>query len=140
MSGSRFPEGATPETTPTVLVVEDEKAIRGMLEVALGRSGIRAVLTGSGEEAVTVFRKGGIDAVLLDVRMPGLDGVETARAIRAIDPAARCFFMTGDPGRYTPADFAAAGAVRVFAKPFDVAEVVEVLGQELSPGGSDAAG
>ncbi len=140
MSRNLFAESMTPEATPTVLVVEDERAIRGMLEVALGRRGMRAILTGSGEEAVAVFGAGGIDLVLLDVRMPGLDGVETARAIRAIDPAAQCFFMTGNPGRYTAADFAAVGAVRVFAKPFPVAEVVEALAREVSPGGPDAAG
>lgn len=134
------PEDAMPEVPPTVLVVEEEPAIRTLLELALGQSGFGVVPARTGEEAVAVFRKGGIDLVLLDVRMPGLDGVETARAIRAINPAAKCFFMTGDPGRYTPADFAAAGAVRVFAKPFKVAEIVEALGREVSPGGSDAAG
>lgn len=61
--------------------------------------------------------------------MPGLDGVQTATALRAIDPAARCYFMTGNPGRYSAADLAAAGGVRVFAKPLAVAEVVETLRQ-----------
>jgi DNA-binding response OmpR family regulator len=129
-----------PEVTPTVLVVEEEPAIRSMLELALGRSGFGVVLARTGEEAVAVFRRGGIDLVLLDVQMPGLHGVETARAIRAIDPATKCFFMTGNPGRYTAADFAAVGAARVFAKPFTVSEVVEALRREVSPGGTDAAG
>ena len=127
-------ESRPPDLPPTVLVVEDECAIRGLLALALSRAGFVVVLTGRGEEAVVVFRRGGIDAVLLDVQMTGLDGVQTARALRAIDPAARCFFMTGNPGRYTPADLAAAGAVRVFRKPLNVAEVVEALRAVTRPG------
>ena len=133
-----------PEAVPTVLVVEEEPAIRSMLEMALGRSGFGVVLARTGEEAVAVFRRGAFDLVLLDVQMPGIDGIETGRAIRATDPGVRCFFMTGGAGRYTAADFAAVGAVRVFAKPFNVEEVIGALRQEVGvrhpPGGSGAAG
>ena len=113
---------------PAVLVVDDEGAVRKVLEIALRLSGLEVRLAASGEEAVDLYRRdGGIAAVLLDVQLPGLDGPQTLAALREIDPGVVCCFMSGDTGRYTAEGLLAMGAAHFFAKPFVLAEVVRVL-------------
>ena len=113
----------------TVLVVEDEDAIRRLLDVAFRRHGLDVLLAATGDEAVAIYRehRDAIAAVLLDVRMPDLDGPATLAALRAVDPGVRAGFMSGNTGKYTTDDLFRAGAGFVIAKPFDVAEVADAL-------------
>ena len=67
----------------TLLVVDDEPAWVGALGAVLGKAGHRIVAAYDGEEALRRFRSDTVDAVLLDLAMPGLDGAEVCRAIRA---------------------------------------------------------
>jgi CheY-like chemotaxis protein len=114
---------------PGVLVVDDEEAVRTVLEIALRLSGLEVRLAASGEEAVELYRRdgGSIGVVLLDVRMPGLDGPQTLAALREIDPDLACCFMSGDAGRYSTEDLLAMGTAHFFAKPFVLADLVRVL-------------
>lgn len=70
-----------------VLVVEDDSLVRRVVVRLLGIWGYETVEAADGHDAVERFRerKGGLDAVLLDVMLPGLNGVEVARAIRSED-------------------------------------------------------
>ena len=70
--------------------------------------------------------------VLLDVRMPGLDGVQTLAAIQAINPQVRCFFMSGNIGDYTEERLLTVGATAVIPKPFQVTEVAQLLWEQVS--------
>jgi CheY-like chemotaxis protein len=90
-SGS--PPGATTDLgistgprLPTVLVVDDEPNVRELRRVLLERFGYRAIVAASGQQALEIFRSTVVDAVILDYRMPGMDGVQTAREIRSLDP------------------------------------------------------
>ena len=104
---------------PTVLVVDDEATVLALLAAALGRAGFAVRTAGGGEAAVEAYRRGGIDLVLLDVRMPApWNGPATLRALQAVRPDVRAAFMSGDTGGYTADELRAAGAARVFAKPF----------------------
>jgi two-component system OmpR family response regulator len=120
----------------TVLVVDDEPAIRTLLDFALRQGGLTVRLAGSGREAVTVYREASteIDLVLLDIRMPGLDGPQTLAALRQVDPQTRFCFLSGQACRYGSDDLLALGALRVFEKPiFDLRRfALEV--QQLLPG------
>ena len=117
---------------PAVLVVDDEEAVRKVLEIALRLSGLEVRLAASGEEAVELCRRdGGVGVALLDVQLPGLDGPQTLAALRGLDPDLVCCFMSGDTGRYSAAGLLAMGAAHFFAKPFVLAEVVRVL-QEVA--------
>lgn len=113
----------------TVFVVEDEDAIRRMLDVAFRRHGLDVLLASTGDDAVAIYRehRHAIAVVLLDVRMPDLDGPATLAALRVIDPEVRAGFVSGDTGTYTTDDLIRAGASFVIAKPFDVAGVVDAL-------------
>lgn len=119
---------------PVVLVVDDEAPIRGLLEMSLSSLGFAVLAAGSGEEAVDLYRRHGgeVDLVLCDVQMPGLDGPGTLDALRALDPHARCCFMSGDLGRYTAWELLARGACCVLPKPLDLAGLARTLREALA--------
>lgn len=114
---------------PAVLVVDDEPGIRTLLQAALPRYGFQVFLAASGQEALAAYQehRTAITAVLLDVHMPGLDGPQTLRALRAIDPQLPCCFMSGGLGAYREEELLALGAARVLSKPFNLLEVAQTL-------------
>jgi CheY-like chemotaxis protein len=105
--------------------------VRNLLTVVLQRHGFRVWSASGGNEAIDLFRLHGgeIGLVLLDVRMPGLDGPQTLAALQALRPDVRCCFMSGHTGPYAEQELLGRGAVRVFAKPFRVEELGPTLWQ-----------
>jgi CheY-like chemotaxis protein len=117
---------------PEILVVEDEPAIRRMLELVLRYYGFTVRLAAGGGEAIELFdrHRGTIDVVLLDVQMPTIDGPQTLTALRALDARVRAVFMTGNGGAYTTEDLRRRGAVDILQKPFkSMSELARLLGQ-----------
>jgi CheY-like chemotaxis protein len=112
-----------------LLIVDDEWHVRGMLEVGMRHEGFAVWTAATGQEALDLYRTQGevIDVVLMDVRMPGLDGPQTLTALRDQDPQIRCAFMSGDLGDYTTESLCSVGAVAVLRKPFLLREVAEML-------------
>ena len=100
-----------------------------MLGVGMRSHGFAVWLACDGPEAVDLYRahRDGIDVVLLDVQMPGLDGPETLAALRELNPRVRCCFMTGDLGLYADRTLLDLGAATVFMKPFRLSEVAHQL-------------
>jgi len=103
-----------------ILVVDDDPHVRAMLGTALKSFGFAVTLASGGTEAIQTYQqgRGAIDLVLLDVRMPGLDGPETLAALRKADPAVRCCFMSGHAAMYSEAELLGMGAAGVIGKPF----------------------
>jgi PAS domain S-box-containing protein len=91
------PAGPPPRGTETVLVVEDEPALRVLIDEILARSGYTVLQASRPDEALAlaVAHEGTIDLVLTDVIMPGMSGGQMADAIRALRPRARVLFMSG---------------------------------------------
>jgi DNA-binding NtrC family response regulator len=120
-----------PGCKPGVLVVDDEQMVRDLLQVALGPRGFEVWVAAGGAEALEVYQRhrNDIALVLLDVRMPGLDGPQTLCALQQVDPAVRCCFMSGDLDGYEPADLLKRGALLLFPKPFRLLEVIGILRQ-----------
>jgi CheY-like chemotaxis protein len=118
-----------------VLVVDDSDAVRSVLDTGLRASGFAVWAAAGGREGVSLYltHRHSIDVILLDVRMPGWDGPGTLAAIRALDSAVPCCFMSGDTGIYTEEDLLALGAVTVFRKPFRLSELVEHLQKIIAP-------
>jgi CheY-like chemotaxis protein len=112
-----------------VLVVDDEECVRGVLNAGLRAYGFTVWPAADGREALDLYRRHGesIDVVLLDVRMPGLDGPQTLAALQGLDPRIRCAFMSGNLGRYTERTLRASGAAAVLQKPLCLEEVAEML-------------
>src|SRR5262249_45350297 len=77
-----------------------------------------------------------VAAVLLDVRMPGLDGPQTLAALRRLDPAVRCCLMSGEPGGYTAEELLRPGADGLPGQPVALGE----LAARVRPRGGARAG
>jgi CheY-like chemotaxis protein len=118
-----------PGGKPGVLVVDDEPVVRDLLELALRYRGFEVWVAAGGAEALRVYQRhrDDIALVLLDVRMPGLDGPQTLDALQQIDPAVRCCFMSGELGGYEASDLLNRGALLLFPKPFRLMEVAGML-------------
>lgn len=83
-----------------VLVADDDPGVLTMLGCVLRRaSGFSVHLAAGGEEAVEFYKQhqDTVDVVLLDVRMPGMDGHQTLAALREVNPGVRAVLMTADP-------------------------------------------
>lgn len=131
LQGERSPDSPdVDQRRPTgILVIEDERLLRKALEKGLRNQGFAVWVAADGGEGVDLYRRVGaqIDVVLSDVQMPVLDGPKTLDALREINPAVRCCFMTGNTRPTLLAHLLDKRPDGLFIKPFAVAEVVAVL-------------
>ncbi len=104
----------------TILVADDEAFVREVLQGILTGCGYRVVLTSNGEEAVAHYQEHAdeIDLVILDMIMPGRNGLETYHALRAIDPGVKALIASGHLFAHDPRDLTDQGLLGVLAKPF----------------------
>lgn len=112
---------------PGILIADDMGLILALLKIELESHGFKVWLASDGQEAIELYQqhRDEIHLVLLDVDMPVQDGPHTLVALRELTPDLPACFMTGFSLHYTDSDLLAAGALRVFHKPFLLAEVVE---------------
>ena len=119
----------------SVLVVDDEKNIRVTLADILVGEGYEVRTADTGEKAVKLCHKRRFDVVLLDIRMPGMDGFEAFRLIRREQRDACVIMMSA----YSTQEFRQValdeGAAAFLRKPLDVERVLELIG-ETRPGSS----
>jgi CheY-like chemotaxis protein len=117
-----------------VLVVDDDNAVRGVLQLILRRAGYDVKVAGNGLEALDVMRSGGADLVLLDIEMPGMNGLEFCEQLRA-DPVWRkipVIMMTGRPVQGIPEKVLQAGAIELVNKPFERVALLEKIKASLA--------
>jgi DNA-binding response OmpR family regulator len=121
--------GAMAEGIKTVLIADDEPTVANTLRMILESAGYRTIVAHDGHEAARLIREAGPDAVLLDVILPRIDGVEVA--IQACRTAPNCKVVLFS-GRPDAADLLAAARVRgysfeILAKPARPQELLEKL-------------
>jgi two-component system, OmpR family, KDP operon response regulator KdpE len=107
-----------------VLLVDDEPAIRRALRVPLNELGFVTVEASRGEEALQLVRAQAFDAVLLDVRMPGIGGPQTLVRLRALAPRLPILMLTVQDSEEDKVEALEAGADDYITKPFSVRECV----------------
>ncbi|MGH2934685.1 MAG: response regulator transcription factor [Gaiellaceae bacterium] len=113
---------------PRVLVVDDDAAVRGVLSNVLADEGFEVVgAAADGAEAVELARSLRPDTILLDVRMPGVDGIEAARRIRALDPGVRLVMLSAYDDPTLLREAADAGASRFLVKGCPLPDLVEAV-------------
>jgi CheY-like chemotaxis protein len=98
----------------------------------LEQEGATVVAARDGHEALANFRSDSVDVVLMDLRMPNLDGVQATRALRSEGCTAPIFALTADPSALSRAEAVAAGCDDCLLKPFGVADLVGVIRSRLS--------
>jgi two-component system nitrogen regulation response regulator NtrX len=110
-----------------VLVIDDEEAIRKSLRMVLEYEGYEYVEAGSGPEGLEAIRRESPDAVLLDIKMPGMDGLETLQAVRARDAATPVLMISGHGDIPTAVEAIHKGAYDFLEKPLESERVLTAL-------------
>jgi len=110
-----------------ILLVDDEKEFRETLAKLLGRRGYDVLVAGDGSQALGLFLQGGVEAVILDMKMPGLHGIETLREIKRLDPAAEVIILTGHLVKSTEQEGLRLGAFAYLTKPCGFQELLETI-------------
>ena len=100
-----------------VLVVDDEEVVRCGYRRVLSADGFRVMAAGDGGEALDLMSGDRFDVVLLDLRMPGMDGMDVLRAIKERWPQSEVVVITGHPCIETAKEAVKLGAYDYLAKP-----------------------
>jgi len=112
---------------PTVLFVDDEEDYLTTLLKRMRKRHVDAVGAGSGEEALAYLADHHADVVVLDVRMPGMDGIETLRKIKKAAPLTEVIMLTGHASLEVAREGMELGAFDYLMKPVDIDELLYKL-------------
>jgi CheY-like chemotaxis protein len=110
-----------------VLVVDDEKNICDLLKQAMEASGCSVHAVCDGREAVKLAQENRFDAIFLDIKMPGMNGVEVLKNLRSTQPNASFVMITGYATSDLVDESLSSGAFVCLSKPFSLAQVLDVL-------------
>jgi len=127
-------ESKTGEGTETVLLVEDEEAVRGLLKIILQRHGYRVLEAASGSAALLVWKEYGtqIDLLLTDMIMPdGLTGRELARQLLAQEPGLKVVYSSGYDDDPEGTAFISRGTAAFLQKPYTPKKLIQTVRQCL---------
>jgi len=116
-------EGMIMSKMPRILVVDDEPSMRESLNDWLKEDGYRVGLAASGQEAIDMARKDPWDVILLDLKMPGMDGLRALKGLKEVRPDAEVLMMTAYATVETAVQAMKEGAFDYLVKPFDPNEV-----------------
>ena len=118
------------ENSPArVLVVEDDRDFAESLVIALGTRKCQVDIAGSGEEAVRKFRHGRYDIAFMDVKLPGMNGVQSLAEILLVAPDAKVVMMTGFSEPSLLEQALRTGAMAVLLKPFRMRDLLAYIDQ-----------
>jgi DNA-binding NtrC family response regulator len=106
-----------------VLFVDDEIDFLETLMKRMKKRGVDVVGVGSGEQALDYLNKQPVDVVVLDVRMPGIDGIQTLREIKRLDPLMEVIMLTGHASIEVAIEGMELGAFDYLMKPADIDEL-----------------
>jgi DNA-binding NtrC family response regulator len=109
---------------PKILVVDDEKSMRDSMQMLL-KDRYNVQLASSGREAINLIKKQPVDLVLLDIRLPEIDGVEVLRIIKGIDDSIEVIMVTAVITVGKAVEALRAGAYDYITKPFDIGSLTE---------------
>lgn len=117
---------------PTILIVDDAAFMRMRCAKLLKDNGFEVIEAGNGVEAVQKYTEARPDAVLLDVTMPEMDGLEALRRIKSIDPNARVAMVTAMGQQAIVMEALKAGARDFVLKPFQPDRILGAVRKILS--------
>jgi DNA-binding NtrC family response regulator len=106
-----------------VLIVDDEIDFVEMFSLRLEGQGEKVFTTHSGKGALKVLENTIIDVVILDIRMPGMDGIETLKQIKQLHPIIEVIMLTGHGSTQTAVEGMKLGAFDYLIKPADFDEI-----------------
>ena len=108
-----------------MMLVDDEERFLSTTQKLLSRKGYDVLTAISGVEALEILRTQNIHVVILDVKMPGMDGIETLKAIKRNYPLVEVIMLTGHGTIDTAVEGLKSGATDYLTKPTDVQDLIE---------------
>jgi CheY-like chemotaxis protein len=125
----------------TILVIEDEKALRELMTEILTKAGYRVMEARDGDVGVEMYRKSwrDIDLVISDIGLPKLSGEGVLSQLEKINPGVKLIFCTGFLDGARRADLIQTGALEVIHKPYRVSEILNSIRRAMGRRGSAAA-
>ncbi|MBI2844256.1 MAG: response regulator [Armatimonadetes bacterium] len=110
-----------------ILVVDDEKEIRELFREVLENRGYEVLICESGDEAIKTIESTAIFAAFVDIRMPGTDGIETLRQMKAVRPETHVVMITGYTRDEAVNEALRLGCFVCMMKPFKLRDILGVL-------------
>lgn len=111
----------------TVLIVDDEQSIRDILSAAVSDLGYTPLTAYDGQEALDILTRQSVLVMIIDMNMPGMNGLELGRRIRAAYPLAQMLALTGYRSLFQLSACREAGFEDYFTKPVKLAELAQAL-------------
>ncbi len=112
-------------TTINLLIVDDEKRFLVTSKKLLERRGVRTITCATGDEALRILDEEPIDVVLLDVKMPGLSGLEVLRRIKRDHPGVEVILLTGHLSAKSVVEGMESGAFEYLIKPLTIEDILD---------------
>ncbi|TCW17939.1 two-component system response regulator AtoC [Raoultella sp. BIGb0138] len=119
------------KSTYRILIVDDEENVRRMLTTAFSLQGHETHSVSNGQDALRTFAQTQPDVVLMDIRMPEMDGIAALKAMRAMEPGIPIILMTAYAEVETAVEALRSGAFDYVIKPFDLDELTLVIQRAL---------
>lgn len=110
-----------------VLLVDDEEDFRTTLAGRLRKRNIDISDAGSGEEALELLKKKSFDVAIVDIKMPGMDGIETLRHIKKFDPLIEVILLTGHASVEAGIEGIKSGAYDYVIKPCNINDLLNKI-------------
>ena len=114
-----------------ILIVDDEELYRELLGGRLGRQGYRISEAGDGEGALRCIEAGGVELALIDIKMPGMDGIELLERIKQLAPRTEVVVLTGHGSIDSAIAAMKLGAFDYLTKPYQLTELDLVVARAL---------
>jgi DNA-binding response OmpR family regulator len=111
-------------TSPVILIVEDEPNAVKLLQVNLQARGYQTITASHGSDALKLLNQHHVDLVLLDLKLPDMDGFEVCRKLRASSPTVRIIILSANGEGPAQTMALQAGADDYLAKPFGIEELL----------------
>ncbi len=127
-------------TPARVLIVDDEIEIVGLLRDFFAEAGYLVDFALHGGDALTVVQHDRPDVVLLDIDMPGIDGIQVLERIRALEPPIPVIMVTANANASVLQETMAMGAFGYVTKPFNLSGLKEIVDAAIAPGSKGADG
>jgi len=116
-------------TEAKVLLVDDEQDFLETLSSRLEMRGLKVSAVTSGEQAISEAKQQDYDAIIVDLSMPGIDGLETLKRIKADNPTAEIIMLTGHASIQSGVEAMKLGAGDFLQKPVELTELMEKIGE-----------
>ena len=113
-----------------LLLVDDEERFRTTLSKRLAEKGLTAETAGNGIDALKIVKDRPLDVIVLDIRMPEMDGIETLRQVKKIDAEVEIILLTGHANIESAVEGMRLGAYDYLMKPCDLEQLLEKITED----------